>query len=58
MFTFRQRRCSFCGKRESEVAKLVAGPHVHICDTCVATAARLMADPPAPQPPNAASAPR
>ncbi|TCO55098.1 ClpX C4-type zinc finger protein [Actinocrispum wychmicini] len=27
--------CSFCGKTEKEVAKLVAGPGVYICDGCV-----------------------
>jgi ClpX C4-type zinc finger protein len=27
--------CSFCGKNQSEVRKLVAGPSVHICDECV-----------------------
>ena len=28
-------RCSFCGKADSEVAKLIAGPGVYICDECV-----------------------
>ena len=28
--------CSFCGKTTKEVAKLVAGPGVFICDGCVA----------------------
>jgi len=41
---FRRLSCSFCGKRESEVAKLVAGPRVYICDACVAIASRLMSD--------------
>jgi ATP-dependent protease Clp ATPase subunit len=45
MFMFRQLRCSFCGKRDAEVAKLVAGPRVYICDVCVAVASRLMNDP-------------
>jgi phosphohistidine phosphatase len=27
--------CSFCGKRHDEVAKLIAGPDVNICDECV-----------------------
>jgi ATP-dependent protease Clp ATPase subunit len=35
-------RCSFCGKSEAEVHKLVAGPQVYICDECVGVAARLM----------------
>ena len=42
MFKLRQLRCSFCGKRETEVSKLVAGPRVYICDACVAIASRLM----------------
>ena len=27
--------CSFCGKSQHEVKKLVAGPTVFICDECV-----------------------
>ena len=27
--------CSFCGKDQYEVKKLVAGPTVFICDECV-----------------------
>jgi ATP-dependent protease Clp ATPase subunit len=27
--------CSFCGKSEREVRKLIAGPTVFICDECV-----------------------
>jgi hypothetical protein len=27
--------CSFCGKPQHEVAKLIAGPFVFICDECV-----------------------
>jgi hypothetical protein len=27
--------CSFCGKEQDEVAKLIAGPTVFICDECV-----------------------
>ena len=38
----RKLKCSFCGKSEDEVAKLVAGPRVYICDACVALARRLM----------------
>ncbi len=29
-------RCSFCGKRRSEVRKLISGPNVYVCDECVA----------------------
>jgi ATP-dependent Clp protease ATP-binding subunit ClpX len=28
--------CSFCGKSHAEVKKLIQGPGVYICDTCVA----------------------
>lgn len=38
----RRLRCSFCGKSEADVAKLVAGPRVFICDECVALADRIM----------------
>ncbi len=27
--------CSFCGKNQDEVSKLVAGPNVYICDECI-----------------------
>lgn len=42
MSKLRRLRCSFCGKDETEVAKLVAGPRVYICDECVAVASRIM----------------
>ena len=44
MFSFRKLRCSFCRKDETQVAKLVAGPHVYICDECVAIANRIIED--------------
>ena len=28
-------RCSFCGKSQESVRKIVAGPGVYICDECV-----------------------
>ena len=34
--------CSFCGKSAADVAKLVAGPKVYICDECVAVASRII----------------
>ena len=27
--------CSFCGKSQEEVRKLIAGPTVYICDECI-----------------------
>ena len=29
--------CSFCGKSQNEVQKIIAGPTAFICDQCVAT---------------------
>ncbi|MDD6986694.1 MAG: ATP-dependent protease ATP-binding subunit ClpX [Butyricicoccus porcorum] len=31
----REIRCSFCGKPQSAVHKLIAGPNVYICDECI-----------------------
>ena len=39
-------RCSFCGKGEDQVRKLVAGAKAHICDECVAIADRIMKETP------------
>lgn len=30
-----QLKCSFCGKLQEQVKKLVAGPGVYICDECI-----------------------
>ena len=30
-----QLKCSFCGKTQDQVRKLVAGPGVYICDECI-----------------------
>src|SRR5690625_1545527 len=39
MFNFNeekgQLKCSFCGKSQEQVRKLVAGPGVYICDECI-----------------------
>jgi ATP-dependent Clp protease ATP-binding subunit ClpX len=42
MFWKTRLACSFCGKSAAEVAKLVAGPKVYICDACAATAVQIM----------------
>ncbi len=31
----RYTRCSFCGKGQDQVRRLVAGPGVYICDQCI-----------------------
>jgi hypothetical protein len=35
--------CSFCGRGQREVRKLIAGPGVYICDRCVDLADRVIA---------------
>jgi ATP-dependent Clp protease ATP-binding subunit ClpX len=35
-------RCSFCGKSQEEVRKLIAGPQVYICDECVELCNEIM----------------
>ncbi len=37
-------KCSFCGKSEKEVNKLVAGPGVYICDTCIELCNQVIAE--------------
>ncbi len=34
-FEERQLRCSFCGKPQEQVRRLIAGPNVYICNECV-----------------------
>jgi len=36
--------CSFCGKSQEEVGKLIAGPNVYICDECVALCNEIMTE--------------
>ncbi len=36
--------CSFCGKSQEEVGKLIAGPDVHICDECIALCNDIIRD--------------
>ena len=38
--------CSFCLKPDTEVAKLVAGPGVYICDECVELCRQIIGSPP------------
>ena len=35
-------RCSFCGRRENQAARLIAGPGVYICSDCVSACADLL----------------
>ena len=45
----KQIRCSFCGKTQDEVSRLVEGPGVYICDRCVEFCSSLIFDEPLPQ---------
>ncbi len=41
---FNVAKCSFCGKSESMVHKLIEGPGVYICDECVSLCNDLISD--------------
>ncbi len=36
------RHCSFCGKKQEEARKLIAGPGVFICDDCVVLCSNIL----------------
>ena len=36
-------KCSFCGKDQEHVNKLIAGPGIYICDECVALCVEIVA---------------
>ena len=40
----RHTRCSFCGKGQDQVRKLIAGPGVFICDQCVELCNQVIRD--------------
>ncbi len=37
-------RCSFCGKSQEEVRKLIAGPDVYICDECISLCNEILTE--------------
>ncbi|MBN9890091.1 hypothetical protein I6N89_22555 [Pelagibaca abyssi] len=37
----RPLRCSFCGKPQTEVKKIIAGPSAYICNECVSLCAEI-----------------
>jgi ATP-dependent protease Clp ATPase subunit len=43
----RKLRCSFCGMSDRDVARLLGGPGVHICDACVGACNRILEATPA-----------
>jgi ClpX C4-type zinc finger len=40
--------CTFCGQGQAQVQKLIAGPHVYICNACVSLAQNVISSDPAP----------
>ncbi len=43
-FDKNEPRCSFCGRSQSEVRRLIAGPGVYICDSCVSLCNEILAE--------------
>ena len=41
--------CSFCGKSQHQVEKLIAGPSVFVCNECVALCSDIIAGKPLPE---------
>lgn len=37
-------RCSFCGKRQEQVNRIIAGPNVYICNECVSLCSSILED--------------
>jgi hypothetical protein len=40
----KELRCTFCGKSQFDVRKLIAGPTAFICDECVALCVKICED--------------
>ena len=40
----KQLKCSFCGKGQEQVRRLVSGPDVYICDECIELCAEIIED--------------
>lgn len=40
----KQLKCSFCGKNQDQVKRLIAGPGVYICDECIDLCADIIQD--------------
>lgn len=51
------RTCSFCGKAQEQVSRLIAGPGVHICDQCIALCNEIIEEETGTPPARSPSAP-
>ena len=43
-FSGRKHRCSFCGKSQDQVRRLIAGPNAFICNECIALCQEIVQD--------------
>jgi ATP-dependent protease Clp ATPase subunit len=48
-----EEHCSFCSRPKTDVARLVTGPTVHICNECIALCEDILAEDTAVSPPEA-----
>lgn len=37
-------KCSFCGRNQRQVAKLIAGPGVYVCNECIGLCNQILSD--------------
>ena len=37
-------KCSFCGKSQKQVERLISGPHVYICEECIELCNEIIAE--------------
>lgn len=37
-------RCSFCGKHQSQVKRIIAGPNAYICNECIELCVSILND--------------
>jgi len=40
----RNIRCSFCGKQQNQVSRIIAGPNVYICNECIELCSSILHD--------------
>ena len=52
----RNLRCSFCGKRQDQVERLIVGPNAYICDECIRLCVSILSEGEDSEPPRRRSA--
>jgi len=53
-----QVTCSFCGKEQQQVKKIIAGPKAHICDECIELCNEILREQTVSASPRAGSSPQ